>query len=302
MRIAVTGASGFIGGHLVAHLEARGDAVGRVARPFVRDTLSAAFAGVDVVVHVAGVVSAMDERAYVDGNVTATRIVAEAARDAGVRLVHVSSLAAAGPASPRRPRVEDDPPAPINAYGRSKLAGEEALKRTDGLRWTILRPGVVYGPRDRALLPLFVLSRRGMLPLVGRPTAAYTLIHVDDVVRAIAAAVDRGASGDTIILGHRDPVATRALLEAVREAAGGRAAIIPIPRLLVRLAAWGGDAATAMTRRRPLIDSRRYVELYAEGFVCRVDRLRDRLGAEAQIQLADGLTRTARWYESQGWL
>ena len=74
MRIAVTGASGFIGGHLVAHLEARGDAVGRVARPFVRDTLSAAFAGVDVVVHVAGVVSAMDERAYVDGNVTAMRI------------------------------------------------------------------------------------------------------------------------------------------------------------------------------------------------------------------------------------
>src|SRR5262249_24742103 len=158
------------------------------ARPFVRGALAAAFSRVDLVVHLAGVVSAIDDRDYIDGNVTATRVVAEAARDAGVRIVHISSLAAAGPAPPHEPRGEADPAAPINAYGRSKLAGEDALKGIEGLRWTILRPGVVYGPGDRALRPLFAMSRRGILPLVGRPTAAYTFIHVADVVRAIAAA------------------------------------------------------------------------------------------------------------------
>jgi nucleoside-diphosphate-sugar epimerase len=302
MRIAVTGASGFIGSHLVPHLEQQGDAVTAVSRPFVRDTLAALFKRVDTVVHLAGVVSAPRERDYVDGNVTATRIVAQAARDADVRVVHISSLAAAGPASPRAPRSEDDPPAPINAYGRTKLEGERALKDVAGLRWTILRPGVVYGPRDRALLALFQMSRRGVLPLVGRPSAAYTFIYIADAVRAIAAAVDRDAGGDTIFVGHRQPVTTRALLERVRSATGGRASIVPIPRPVLRLAAWAGDVAGLVRGRPAVINSRRYAELYAEGFVCRVDRLRDRLGVEAEVALDEGLTRTARWYQSQGWL
>jgi dihydroflavonol-4-reductase len=301
-RIAVTGASGFIGGNLVTHLERRGDEVTRIARPFVRETLASTFATVDVVAHLAGVVSATAERDYVDGNVAATRTVAQAARDADVRLVHISSLAAAGPAPPRAPRVEDDPPAPINSYGRTKLEGERALKGIEGLRWTILRPGVVYGPRDRALLALFRMSRRGILPLVGRPTAAYTFMYITDTVRAIAAAIDRDVTGDTIFLGHRQPVTTRALLEGVRTATGGRAAIVPIPKPVLRVAAWIGDAAGTVGGRPFLVNSRRYAELYAEGFVCRVDRLRERLGIEAEVPLDDGLTQTAAWYRSTGWL
>ena len=301
-RVAVTGASGFIGQHVVAALESRGDAVTRVPRPFLRSTLATTFSQADVVVHLAGVVSASHEQAYFDANEAGTRIVGEAARDANVRMIYVSSLAAAGPAPPSAPRSEDDPEFPINAYGRSKLAGERALKTIDGLRWTFLRPGVVYGPGDRALLPLFRLSRRGVLPLVGRPSAAYTFIHVADVVRALQAAIDRDVTGETIFLGHGDPVATRALLDSIRTATGGRSAIVPIPQPLLRLVAWGGDVAGAITGRRALINSRRYVELYADGFVCRVDRLRDRLGAEAQIALGDGLTQTARWYASQGWV
>ena len=202
-RVAVTGASGFIGRHLVEHLAARGTEVVAVRRPFDPTTAAATRCdGADAVVHLAGVVSALREQDYIAANVDGTRAVAEAARAAGVPLIHISSLAAAGPAPPRAPRSEDDPPAPINAYGRSKLAGERAVALVDGLRWTTLRPGVVYGPRDRALLPLFKLARRGLMPLVGRADAAYTFIHVRDLVRAIAAAVERPAVGDTIFAGH----------------------------------------------------------------------------------------------------
>jgi len=301
-RIAVTGASGFIGRHLLDHLSARGTEVVAVRRPFEARTLRETLRGTDAIVHLAGVVSALRERDYFTANVDGTRLVAEAARAASVPLIHVSSLAAAGPAPPSAPRSEDDPPAPINAYGRSKLEGERVVAACDGLRWTVLRPGVVYGPRDRALLPVFRLAQRGILPLVGRTNAAYTFIHVADLVRVITAAVDRPAAQETVFVGHPHPVTTRALLEGVRAASGGRGRIVRIPLAVTRLAALGGDAAGVLFGKRALINSRRYAELASEGFVCRVDRLRDRLGIVAEMGLQEGLSDAWAWYRSEGWL
>ncbi len=301
-RIAVTGSSGFIGRHVTAHFAAGGDTVVPVRRPFEAVSLRETLRGADAVVHLAGVVSALRPQDYYTANVDGTRSVAEAARDAGVPLIHISSLAAAGPASPRSPRSEDDPPAPINDYGRSKLEGEHALKTIDGLRWTILRPGVVYGPGDRALLPVFRLAERGWLPLVGRIDAAYSFVHVTDLVRAISAAVDAPAAGDTMFVAHPESVSTRALLEGVSAACGVRGTMIRIPLPLTRLAAYGGDAAGALFGIRAVINSRRYVELASEGFVCRVDRLRNHLGIVAQIGLREGLADAFAWYRREGWL
>jgi dihydroflavonol-4-reductase len=301
-RVAVTGASGFIGRHVIEHLAERGTDVVAVRRPFESHTLRDALRGVDALVHLAGVVSAVRERDYFSANVDGTRAVAEAARAAGVPLIHISSLAAAGPASPRAPHSEDDAPAPINAYGRSKLAGERVVAALDGLRWTILRPGVVYGPRDRALLPVFRLAERGILPLVGRTDAAYTFVHVADLVRVITAAVDGPAERDVLFVGHPDPVTTRDLLEGVREASNRHGRIVRIPLAITRLAALGGDAVGILFGTRTLINSRRYAELASEGFVCRVDRLRDRLGVVAEIGLKEGLADASQWYRRAGWL
>jgi len=300
MRIAVTGATGFIGRHLVSHLSSRGDAVVQVGRPLEREPLARAFRGAETVVHLAGVVSTVREEEYFAVNVGGARAVAEASRESGARLVHVSSLAAAGPAPPTAPRAEEDPPAPMTAYGRSKLEGERAIAAVTGLRWIVLRPGVVYGPGDRALLPLFVLAARGVLPLVGRANAAYTFVHVADLVRAIAAAVDQDTAGEVVFVGHPQPVTTRALLESVGAAVGRAALIVRVPLPVLRVAALLGDAGGAL-RGRPLpINSRRYAELATEGFVCRVDRLRDRLGVSAQVELDEGLAETAAWYRREG--
>jgi nucleoside-diphosphate-sugar epimerase len=301
-RVAVTGASGFIGRHLVEHLAARGTGVVAVQRPFEPRAILDTLRDVDAVIHLAGVVSALRERDYVAANVDGTRLVADACRTAGRSLVNISSLAAAGPASPRNPRSEDDPPAPINAYGRSKLEGERAIAGLDGLRWTTIRPGVVYGPRDRALLPLFKVATRGLMPMVGRLDAAYSFIHVRDLVRAIAAAVDRPAAGDTVFAAHPLPVSTREILEAVRTASGERAAIIRVPMALTRVAAVAGDLAGRLRGRPSVINSRRYAELASEGFVCRVDRLRDRFGVVAEIGLPEGLADAYQWYRKEGWL
>jgi nucleoside-diphosphate-sugar epimerase len=302
VKIAVTGASGFIGRHVVAHLSGRGDEVVAVRRPFVAETLSQLFHDVSAVVHLAGLVAAVRERDFVAANVDATRVVAHAARDRDVRLVHISSLAAAGPAPPSAPRSEDDPSRPISAYGRSKLAGERVLHDARGLRWIALRPGIVYGPGDRALLPLFRVATRGLMPLVGRAGAAYTLIHVADVVRAIAAAIDSDVRGEAIFTGHATPATPRAIAEGIRAAVAPSARIIRVPMPVTRVAALAGDIAQTLSGRPALINESRYRELAAEGFVCRVDRLRDRLGVVAEIALNEGLEQTAEWYRREGWL
>jgi len=302
MRVAVTGATGFIGRHVVAHLRSRGDDVIEVGRPLQRVAVSKAIAGAETVVHLAGVVSASRDADYTAVNVEATAAVAEATRDAEARLVHISSLAAAGPAGPQAPRSEGDPPAPMTAYGRSKLEGERVVAAVAGLHWTVLRPGVVYGPGDRAVLPLFVLASRGVLPSIGRASAAYTFVYITDLVRAIASAVDRGASGDVLFVGHAKPVTTRALLEGVRSAVGRGAIIVPVPLAALRLVALLGDVGGAI-RGKPLpMNSRRYSELTTDGFVCRVERLRDRLGVVAAVGLDEGLAQAAAWYRREGWL
>jgi dihydroflavonol-4-reductase len=302
MRIAVTGATGFIGRHVVSHLESRGDDVIEVGRPLERTAIAKAIAGAETVIHLAGVVSTSRDEEYVAVNVDATAAVAEATCERGARLVHISSLAAAGPAGPQAPRREADPPAPMTAYGRSKLEGERAVAAVSGLRWTVLRPGVVYGPGDRALLPLFLLAARGVLPNIGRASAAYTFVYISDLVRAIVAAVDRGASGDVLFVGHPQPVTTRALLEGVRQAVGRATVIVRVPLSVLKLVALLGDAGGAV-RGKPLpMNSRRYAELSADGFVCRVDRLRDRLGVVATVGLDEGLAEAAAWYRRERWL
>ena len=300
-RVAVTGASGFIGRHMTAAIAARGDASVPIARPFHASTLADAFRDVDTVVHLAGLTAAVRARDLITANVDGTRVVAEAAAAVGARMIYVSSLAAAGPAPASAPRSEDDPPAPITPYGRSKLEGERVVAATPGLKWTILRPGAVYGPGTDALLPLFRAASFGILPLVGRAGAAYTFIHIDDVVRAITAAIDVDVSGP-LFVGHPLPVTTRELVEAVRAASGGTATIIRVPLGLTRIAAAGGDVAGLITGRVAAINRWRYAELAADGFVCRVDRLREWLGVVAQVELADGMTGMARWYRSEGWL
>jgi nucleoside-diphosphate-sugar epimerase len=189
-------------------------------------------------------------------------------------------------------------PAPITPYGRSKLEAERVISGISGLRWTILRPGVVYGPGDRAVRPLYAWARLGVLPIAGRPSAAYTFIYVDDVIRAIAAAIDREPDGDTIFLGHARPVATRELAEEIRSTVGSPVRLVSIPEAIVRTLSAAGDLTGRITGNVATLNRNRLAELYAPGFVCRVDRMRDRLGIVAETDLREGLRKAATWYKS----
>ena len=319
MSVAVTGATGFIGRHLVAHLVERGIEVRAIVRPAAAgvpvadamvvpspletSSLVDAFRGVDTIVHLAGVVNAVSQREYAEVNVEGTRAVVKAAQAVNARLVHISSLSVAGPASAAAPSTEDAPPNPVTPYGRSKLASEHVVRSAVGLHWTILRPAIVYGPGDRGLLPLFRWAKRGILPIIGREDAAYTFVHVSDVSRAIAAAIDGEADGQVFFVGHPRIVTPADLDEQIRSAVGRRRALtVHLPQPIVWLAALIAEGI-GRTRGRPMpLNLARVRELWASGFVCGVDRIRQQLNVLAEVDLPDGLADTARWYERERWL
>jgi len=318
-RVAVTGANGFIGRNVVRHFRDAGWEVraivrpGRrcavpigvelVAAPLVAADLMRAAAGTEVIIHAAGRTRAATARQFQTANVEATRQVVCAAVELGSRLVHISSQAAAGPGTPERPRSEDDPPCPLTPYGRSKLAAEEVVRTSHRLRWTIVRPALVYGPADRNALPLFKLAQRGIALQVARfPAPAYTFIHVDDVARGIeAAATALAAEHQVFSLGHPQSETADTLTDTLARVLGRPCRRVRFPYTLLLAAALAGDLATFCGRPQAL-DRARLVELTAEGWVCSVERARDRLGFSARIGLLEGFASTAAWYARHGLL
>ena len=316
--VSVTGANGFLGWHVATALLARGWLVRAIVRPgnakpvpegvevehapLDRSALATAFAACDVVVHAAGLTRARTDRAFRTVNVEGTRAVVRAADDAGARLVHISSLAAIGPGTPDRPAHEDDRPQPLTPYGRSKLASEAVVRSDARVPWTILRPGAMYGPRDRQFLPLVRLAARGVFPLLAPSSTAFTMIYVDDAARAIAmAAEDERGAGEAMFVGHSDPQTAYAILRQLAQVLDRPFRPRRIPLVVLRALALAGEAAWRCGRQPP-IDMARYAELRSEGFVCSVDRARTVLGFTAETAIADGFDRTVRWYRAQGWI
>jgi nucleoside-diphosphate-sugar epimerase len=316
--VSLTGATGFLGRHIAEACRDRGWHVRAIVRPGSRKPLPAGVerhesalaagslarvvSGSDVLIHAAGLTRARNAAAFDVVNVLGTRAVVEAANACGARLVQLSSQAAIGPGTVERPARDTDPPRPVNAYGRSKLAGEIVIREQARVPWIILRPSAVYGPGDRAFLPLVRLATHGLFLLAVPRATSFTFVHVDDVVRAVLlAADDRAASGEAMFVGHGEPHTTESLLRHLAVVVERRYRPVPVPRVLMRALARLGDLGWAVGRE-PTLDSARLAELGASGFVCSVAHARDALGFTAAVTLPAGLAGTVQWYRDQGWV
>ena len=324
MKVLVTGANGFVGSHVAERLAARGDVELRLLLrrtsnlDFIRgldyervegdmrdaESLRAAAHGVDAVAHVAGATSALTEAAYQEINALGTAMLVDAAVKAGVkRFVYVSSQAAHGPNDGPEPRIPD-PPRPITPYGRSKLEGEyPVLAQRNEMSVAVLRPPVVYGPRDHALLPFYKMAKLHFVPVYGAGDRLLTWINVQDCADAIiAATLAEGPSGAVYTLSDGSTHTWRSLVQAFASALGRRVFAIPTPPPLFTLSAYGAGLLQTLTRRTwPLSpDEVRHME--PRYWVCDHDAITRDLGWTPHFDLASGFADMLRWYREQGWL
>lgn len=321
MRVLVTGATGFIGRHLVDRLaegtearlrvtlrrpdlahgfEARGieTVVGDLTDPA---TVRAAVADVDQVVHAAGATRAADPALLHEVNAdVAGRLARALRREGDGRLLLLSSLAARGP--DQRPGDGD---APVSAYGASKLAGEHAVTaELPPFRSLVLRLGAVYGPGDRDLLPLFVAASRGLVlvPTVRLPVQPLFVGDLADLTTSVVARASWPSGGPWAVVAPERSTwaeASDALARAVERPGALR---LPLPPAALRIAANLQELWARRTGEAPRLDRRRVADLVEHAYTADPEPLRRATGWSAATPLDAGLARTAQGYRREGWL
>jgi len=327
VRVLVTGATGFIGGVLAGQLAARGDRVRALVRAASQThelarlgvelapgdvgdpaSLRRAVDGCEGVVHLAGAVKALSGAELFRANADGTRNVVEACARTGCRLVYVSSLAAAGPSTGGRPRREEDPPAPVSRYGESKLAGESAVRAAVGrVPASIVRPPVVYGPGDKELMPqLLRMARLGLVFRAGFAEKRFSLVHVEDLCRGLAAVLDRGtrveAEGGAGVYFLDDGIdrSWDEIALAACAATGRRARVVPLPEAVSSLAAAGASLVAALTRRPNILSFDKVREMRQAAWTCTSERARRELGYAPRFGLEDGMADAVAWFRARG--
>lgn len=319
----VTGATGFVGSHLVEQLTSNGWKVRALVRPTSNTgvlrqlgvaletgdlsdvgAIRRAGEGVDVVYHLAAVTGLRREKNFDLANVEGTHNVVEAVRTARARpqrLVYLSSYAACGPAEPGRPRTLSEAPAPLTAYGRTKLAGEKIVQSLDveGVQTVILRAPAVYGPGDHALLPYFKLVRLGLAPAPAGERWLH-MIFVRDLARALQRAAD--ASGGIYPVADPREHSWSEMVAVLATALERRPLRLSLPAGLVRAAAAATEGVSSLFGATAVFNREKAEEMLAPAWICEIAGSETLLPAEDATPLAEGIAETVRWYKRQGWL
>jgi nucleoside-diphosphate-sugar epimerase len=326
MRVALTGASGYTGGRLLAALRGRGDDVSALVRPtsiserlrgsgadLVEGDLASGEAlgrlveGADAVMHVAAVyrTASHPDSYYRDVNVGGTERLLEAAAAAGVRrFVHTSTVGVHGHVD-EPPADESAPFAPGDIYQATKAEAETlALEfhRQRGLPLAVVRPGAIYGPGETRLLKLFRAIARGRYAIVGDGRSFYHPVYVDDLVQGFLLALDRDeAVGESFLICGPEYVTQKELASVIAKHTGGRVLPFRIPAGPIQLAGDIVEAICVPLGIEPPLHRRR-VDFWTKSRAFSIEKARRVLGYDPLVQLDEGVARTVASYREVGWL
>jgi nucleoside-diphosphate-sugar epimerase len=318
----VTGATGFVGSHLVEALQRSRVDVTVLARSPVKaaalvaqgvhvipgdlhhtEGLRRAAAGQDIIYHVAGITAARNETEFFRANQEGTvNLVGAASATGRPRFVLVSSLAAGGPAPRGLPLDGTEQPRPVTAYGRSKLAAEQVV-RGSALPWTIVRPPVVYGPRDREVLKVFRLARLGVAPVFGDGSQELSAVHAGDLASALLAVAGAdGTVGRIYNACHPEVFTSAEFGRAVGNAMGRSVGTIRIPKPLGRILLSLTETTAKLAGQTTILTADKAHEFFQPAWTGDPRPLMRETGWHATFDLSSGLTDTYEWYRRAGWL
>ena len=339
-KVLVTGATGFIGMHLAETLVRRGDRVRCLLRDPSRhtllddldvqrvkgdvthaDSLRSAVDGMDVVYHVAGLLAALSADEMIRVNGAGTGRVAEACATATTPpvLVIVSSIAAAGPAARGEVRREEDPIGPISLYGQSKREGELAAARWAArVPTTVVRPGVVFGPRNADLRPMVsTIYRLRIHPVPGWRSTPLSYIHVADLVDILTSAAELGKRLEPLDDAAPGVTSAQGFYFAevgeypdwgqfgrmfARELRRPFAPVVRIPGPLPWAVGAASELYGRLRGRAQVLNVDKIREAVAPSWACSSEWTRRDLNFQPPLSLEERVRETARWFRDAGWL
>lgn len=333
--ILVTGASGFLGSHFLPMLLASGaharcltrsrEAAARLpaqAEPVFGDCanfeqLRAAAANCDMLVHMAGLLFGSGWKDYLQANTIAAANVARLAPRLE-KIVFISSLAAAGPAAASPGKDELSEAQPVSAYGWSKLMSEKTLEagmaHAPDAALVILRPPIIYGSNDRALLPMFKSCRNGIGLSPGPGKFPVSIIHAQDAGRAILLALQSESARGIYHLSDGGEYAMADICQAMGKALGRPGIRVLKPPLAIMGCAAGLASATGFLHARirkwvgrpapkpPMFNLDKWREASQPGWLANNSRARQELGFTPAVGLAEGMAEAVAGYKKAGLL
>ena len=326
MNIFLTGATGFIGKNLAVRLSEMGHHVRCLVRDLKRANWMKAHNGLEpikgdlehshnivpyledisTVLHLAGANTAKNRGEYFRINADGAGTLFDSVLRAGKqirKIVHVSSLAVAGPHTSQYPARENGEVSPLTHYGESKLRGEQLLQeKCKDIPWTVIRPPAVYGPFDKQIFVYFKMAESGIVPVIGKGKMELSMVHVDDLTDGIIlAAFTEKSDGEIFHISDGGVYTWEDIAKLLIKIKGG-GKIIRIPSIFVKLAGVVGDGITYFGNKPQVINSQKLKEALQDGWVCDTNKIRKDLGFIPKVELGAGFKSTYDWYRNAGWL
>ncbi|MCL5024346.1 MAG: NAD-dependent epimerase/dehydratase family protein [Nitrospirae bacterium] len=321
MKALVTGATGFIGSHLVEELIKKGYDVTCLVRKTSNlkwieglkvallygdcgdeGSLARIPSDLSYVFHLAGLTKAREEGDFFCVNTKGTEnlLMSVSVKAKGMkRFIHLSSLAAAGPSRNGASLDETCEPKPVSSYGKSKLESEGAIMRFKGaLPATIIRPPAVYGPRDKDFHVLFKILKKGFYPHWGK--CYYSLLYVDDLVRGlIMAAEEKEAEGGIYFLSDGNVYSNEDIANEIVKVLDSRAVKIRIPTAFMSLLAKVNER---VSKDVSIISRDRLKDMKYTHWTCDPSKARKDFRFVPKVTIKEGIKWTADWYRIHQWL
>lgn len=325
-RAFITGATGFIGSHLVDQLLKKNYEIKCLVRKtsnlkwlkdkpveliygdlFDKEALTPALKDTDYVYHIAGVTFAKKKEEFYKGNVDATKSLLEiclAANPELKKFIHISSQAAAGPSFDGKPIDETKDYHPITTYGKSKMEAEKIVRSYfDKLNCTVVRPPAVYGPRDYAIFEYFKAMNRGLQPLIGFENKLISLIHAVDLVDGIILAGESDkAKSNIYFISSGKFYNWRDVGEITQRLLGKKSLKIVIPHFAVHVVGFFSEVFGYMSTKPVILNREKVKDITQAYWICSVEKAKQDFGFKEKFTLEEGFKNTIDWYRENKWL
>ncbi|MEZ4952295.1 MAG: NAD(P)-dependent oxidoreductase [Saprospiraceae bacterium] len=328
-KILITGASGFVGSHLVEEALSRNLQVyagirKNSSRQFLQDSRIHFFemnfsktdelkeklnnAKFDYIIHNAGIVSAPKLKDYYTVNFDYLKNLIEALNASDSipeKFIYISSLASYGPASSTDLSdflKEEDAKKPINTYGKSKLKAEEFIYSQNDLPYIIIRPTAIYGPREKEILTFFKLINKNIEGYIGFKKQHLTFIYVKDLTKTILDATLSRVSQKSYFISDGNYYSQTDLGKYAKQLLSKKTFRMHVPVSLVRGIAWLLEQPAKITGNYPALNLEKVSILESMNWKCDLTALKEDLNFKPQYNLEKGLEETLQWYKKNGWL